>query len=70
MQMIAAAEQTSTVDKVSGKIAEQYRREVESSLSVLVKFVEPAALLLAGGFVLWFALAIFSAVVKITDTVG
>jgi MSHA biogenesis protein MshG len=70
MQMIAAAEQTSTVDKVAGKIAEQYRREVESSLSTLVKFVEPAALLLAGGFVLWFALAIFSAVIKITDTVG
>lgn len=70
MQMIAAAEQTSTVDKVSAKLAAQYRREVESSLSVLVKFVEPAALLLAGGFVLWFALAIFSAVIKITDTVG
>ncbi len=70
LQMLAAGEQTSTVDRVSETISAQYRREVENSLSVLTKFIEPAALLIAGAFVLWFALAIFSAVVKITETVG
>jgi type II secretory pathway component PulF len=43
--MIESAEKTSTVDTTVLKIGEQYRREVDSSLAVLVKFVEPAALL-------------------------
>lgn len=70
LQIISAGEQTSTVNKVCVKIADQYKKEVEHSLSVFVKLLEPLAILIAGLFVLWFAMAIFSAVVKITDTVG
>ncbi len=47
LQMIESAEQTSTVHEVTRKISEQYKREVDSSLAVMVKFIEPAALLLA-----------------------
>ena len=47
LQMIESAEQTSTVHEVTRKISEQYRREVDSSLAVMVKFIEPAALLFA-----------------------
>lgn len=65
LQMIESAEKTSTVDTTVLKIGEQYRREVDSSLAVLVKFVEPAALLWAGIFVLWFAVAIFSAIMQV-----
>ena len=65
LQMIESAERTSTVDITALKIGEQYRREVDSSLAVMVKFVEPIALLWAGIFVMWFAVAIFSAIMQV-----
>ena len=65
IQMIESAEKTSTVHEVTSKISEQYHREVDASLVVMVKFIEPAALLLAGIFVLWFAVAIFSAIMQV-----
>jgi type IV pilus assembly protein PilC len=39
-------------------------------LSNLIKWIEPLAILIAGIFVLWFAFAIFWAILKLTDTVG
>lgn len=47
LQMIESAEKTSTIDDVTAKISEQYRKEVDASLAVMVKFIEPAALLMA-----------------------
>lgn len=70
VQIIAAGERTSTVNKVCRKLAAQYTREVDNSIAVLVRFIEPAAILIAGIFVLWFAFGIFSAVLKITETVN
>lgn len=69
-QIISAGERTSTVNNVCKKLAIQYTREVDNSVSVLVRFIEPIAILIAGIFVLWFAFGIFSAVLKITETVG
>ncbi len=65
IQMIESAEQTSTIHLVTEKISEQYRREVDASLAVMVKFIEPIALLLAWVFVMWFAIAIFSAIMQV-----
>ena len=70
LQMMESAERTSTIDSVSEKIAVQYKREVDISLSTMVKFIEPTALLLAGIFVLWFAIAIFSAIMQIVSIAG
>lgn len=70
IQMIESAEKTSTLDTVSLKISDQYRREVDASLSNMVKFIEPVALLLAGIFVLWFAIAIFSAIMQVVSVSG
>ena len=70
IQLLGAAEKTSTINKICAKISAQYTREVDSSVATLVKFVEPLAILISGGFVVWFAFAIFSAVLKITETVG
>lgn len=47
IQMIETGEKTSTVHTVTEKISVQYRREVDASLAMLVKFIEPVALLLA-----------------------
>ena len=69
-QLLSAAEKTSTINKVCAKIATQYNREVDNSVATLIKFVEPGAILISGGLVVWFAFAIFSAVLKITETVG
>ncbi len=46
-QIIGAGERTSTINKVSRKLASQYTREVDSSISVLVRFIEPLAILIA-----------------------
>lgn len=70
LQMIESAEKTSTIGNVVEKIAIQYRREVDLALSTMVKFIEPIALLLAGVFVLWFALSIFSAIMQIVSLAG
>lgn len=69
LQMIWAWEKTSTVNKVCEKIKIQYTREVDNSLTILIKWIEPLAIFIAWAFVLWFAFAIFSAVLKITETV-
>ncbi|NUJ98032.1 type II secretion system F family protein [Candidatus Gracilibacteria bacterium] len=70
IQMLSVGEKTATLDKVSQKIYNQYSREVEYSLGNLTKWIEPIAILFAGAFVLWFAFAIFGAILKVTQTVG
>lgn len=46
-QIIGAGERTSTINKVCRKLAIQYTREVDSSIAVLVRFIEPLAILIA-----------------------
>lgn len=70
IQMFEAWEKTSTLNKVCDKLSNQYTREVEHSINVLVKWIEPLAIVIAWIFVLWFAFAIFSAVMMITETVA
>lgn len=47
IQLIESAEKTSTVHQVTKKISDQYRRELDAALAMMVKFIEPAALLMA-----------------------
>ncbi len=70
IQMIESAEKTSTVHQVSLRISEQYRREVDASLAIMVKLIEPIALLMAGVFVMWFAIAIFSSIMQVVGVAG
>lgn len=70
IQMIESAEKTSTISSVADKIAKQYRREVDYALGNMVKYIEPIALLLAWVFVLWFAIAIFGAIMQIVNIAG
>jgi type II secretory pathway component PulF len=70
VQIVSAGERTSTVNKVTERLASQYARHVDASIATLVRFVEPAAVLFAGAFVLWFAVAIFAAVMQITAVAG
>jgi len=70
LQMLSVWEKTASLEKVSKKISAQYNREVDYSLSNLTKWIEPIAIMLAGIFVLWFAFAIFGAILKVTATVS
>ncbi len=70
LQLIESAEKTSTVHQTTAKISDQYRRELDASLAMMVKFIEPVALLSAGVFVAWFAIAIFGVVMQITQSAG
>lgn len=69
LQLLSVWEKTASVDKVCKKINEQYTREVSYSLSNLTKWIEPLAIFIAWLFVLWFAFAIFWAILKLTQTV-
>ncbi len=66
VQLLAVWEKTASLDKVCKKLNEQYTREVNYSLATLTKWIEPIAILIAWVFVLWFAFAIFGAILKIT----
>lgn len=70
LQMLSVWEKTASLDKVSKKLTDQYTREVNYSLLNLTKWIEPIAILIAWVFVLWFAFAIFWAILKVTQTVS
>lgn len=70
LQMLSVGEKTASIDSVSKKLTEQYTREVDYSLWNLTKWIEPLAILISWVFVLWFAFAIFWAILKVTQTVS
>ena len=69
LQMLSVWERTARLEDINKKIHNQYVREVDYSLANLTKWVEPIAILIAWVFVLWFAFAIFWAILKVTQTV-
>ncbi|MDD3301947.1 MAG: type II secretion system F family protein [Candidatus Gracilibacteria bacterium] len=70
VQLFSVGEKTASIDVVTKKINSQYVIEVDNSLSSLTKWIEPIAILIAGLFVVWFAFAIFGAILKVTQTVS
>lgn len=69
LQMLSVWEKTASLDEICKKIAKQYVREVDYALERMTKWIEPIAILVAWVFVLWFAFAIFGAILQITQTV-
>lgn len=70
LQMLSVWEKTASLDNVTKKLTVQYTREVDYSLASLTKWIEPLAILISWVFVLWFAFAIFGAILKVTQTVS
>ncbi|MDD2907954.1 MAG: type II secretion system F family protein [Candidatus Gracilibacteria bacterium] len=70
LQMLSVGERTANIESICLKMNKQYDKEVDYSLARLTKWIEPIAILFAGVFVLWFAFAIFGAILKVTQTVG
>lgn len=69
LQMLSVWERTANIEVISEKLSNQYQKEVDYSLAKLTKWIEPIAILFAGWFILWFAFAIFWAILKVTQTV-
>lgn len=69
LQMLSVGEKTATLEEVSKKLAYQYEKEVDYSLANLTKWIEPMAILIAGTFVVWFAMAIFGAIMQVTQAI-
>lgn len=70
VQLFSVWEKTASIDIVTKKLSTQYSIEVDNSLSSLTKWIEPIAILIAWLFVIWFAFAIFWAILKVTQTVN
>jgi type IV pilus assembly protein PilC len=68
--MLSVWEKTASIQKITDKINNQYTIEIDNSLASITKWIEPIAIASAGVFVLWFAFAIFGAILKLTQTVG
>jgi general secretion pathway protein F len=58
LHMVAAGEQSGTLDAMLGRVADFQQDEVERVVSTLVKLFEPLMLLLMGGVVLFIVMAI------------
>ena len=69
LQMLAIWEKTANMEEINLKIVDQYSREVDYSLSNLTKWIEPLAIVIAALFVLWFAFAVFGAILQVTQAV-
>ena len=70
LQMLSVWERTASIEKIANKISVQYDKEVSYSLWNLTKWIEPLAIMIAWVFVLWFAFAIFWAILKVTQVVS
>lgn len=70
IQLFSVWERTASLDVVTKKISTQYSIEVDNSLWNMTKWIEPIAILIAWFFVVWFAFAIFGAILKVTQTVN
>lgn len=70
IQLFTVWEKTASIEQITKKINDQYSREVDHALWNLTKWIEPIAILVAWLFVIWFAFAIFWAILKVTQTVG
>ena len=58
LHMVAAGEQSGTLDSMLGRVADFQQDEVERVVSALVKMFEPLMLLLMGAVVLFIVMAI------------
>ncbi len=59
VQMVAAGEQSGTLDGMMGKVADYFDMESRYTIRNMTTLIEPLLLLVLGGFVLFLALAIF-----------
>lgn len=69
VQMIAAGEQSGTMDIMLGKIADFYEEEVEVAVKSMMSLIEPVLMVVLGGIIAVLVIAMYLPVFKMGDVV-
>ncbi len=67
VRMIAAGEESGTLDIMLSEIARYYRRDVDYTVQKLTRFLEPVLTLIIGGIVLFVLLALYMPIFNLTS---
>jgi len=70
LQMIHIGESSGSLDKMLGRVADLYEKEVDRAAKRLSVVIEPAMIVAIGGFVSFVALALLLPMVKAISTIG
>ena len=70
VQMIAVGESTGALDQMLGKIADFYDEEVDVAVDALTSLMEPVMLVLLGGMVGYFLVAMYLPIFNLASVVG
>lgn len=70
VQMIAIGEQSGTLDKMLGKIADFYEDEVETAIKTMTSLIEPLLMVVLGGIIAFLVIAMYLPVFQMGDVVG
>lgn len=70
VQMIAVGESTGALDQMLGKIADFYDEEVDVAVDALTSLMEPVMLVLLGGMVGYFLIAMYLPIFNLASVVG
>ena len=70
VQMIAVGESTGALDQMLGKIADFYDEEVDVAVDALTSLMEPLMLVLLGGLVGYFLIAMYLPIFSLASVVG
>jgi len=67
--MIAVGENTGALDQMLGKIADFYDEEVDSAVEALTSLMEPVMLVLLGGMVGYFLVAMYLPIFNLASAI-
>jgi type IV pilus assembly protein PilC len=70
VQMIAVGENTGALDQMLGKIADFYDEEVDVAVDALTSLMEPIMLVVLGGMVGYFLVAMYLPIFSLASVVG
>jgi type IV pilus assembly protein PilC len=70
IQMIAVGESTGALDQMLGKIADFYDEEVDVAVDALTSLMEPLMIVLLGGMVGYFMIAMYMPIFNLASVVG
>jgi type IV pilus assembly protein PilC len=70
VQMIAVGESTGALDQMLSKIADFYDEEVDVAVDALTSLMEPLMLVLLGGLVGYFLIAMYLPIFNLASVVG
>ncbi|NQZ18199.1 MAG: type II secretion system F family protein [Bdellovibrionales bacterium] len=68
--MIAVGEQTGALDEMLDKVADFYEDEVEVAVSSITSLMEPIMIVVLGGIIAFFVVAMYIPIFNMADGMG